>query len=98
MEIISASIDLTKIDKSKIVEGKKGQKYYNIGIIVNDEKNQFGQNVSLFDDQSKEEREARKPKNYLGNGKSVWSNNKNIDVPDEEIATSNKKDSSGLPF
>ena len=98
MEIISASIDLTKIDKSKIVEGKKGQKYYNIGIIVSDEKNQFGQNVSIFDEQKKEEREARKPKNYLGNGKSVWSNNKNIDVQDEEIAVSNKKENIDLHF
>ena len=28
-QIINASIDLSKIDKSKIVEGKNGAKYYN---------------------------------------------------------------------
>ena len=34
--LISANIDLTKIDKSKIYEGKKG-KYYPITIVLNDE-------------------------------------------------------------
>jgi len=72
MEIISASIDLTKIDKSKIVEGKKG-KYYNLTITVFDNKDQYGNNVSLTDKQDKEQREAKEPKNYLGNGRVVYS-------------------------
>ena len=39
--IIKTSIDLTKIDKSKIIEGKKG-KYLPITITLNDEVDQFG--------------------------------------------------------
>ena len=39
--IVSANIDLTKINKSKIYEGKKG-KYYPITIVLNDEPGQYG--------------------------------------------------------
>ena len=39
--IIKASINLNAIDKSKIIEGKKG-KYLPITITVNDEPDQFG--------------------------------------------------------
>lgn len=71
--IISASIDLAKINKSKIVAGKNGAKYYNILISVNDEKNQYGQDVSISENQSKEEREGGQKKNYIGNGKTIWT-------------------------
>ena len=71
--IISASIDLAKIDRSKIVVGKNGAQYYNIQINVNDEADQYGNNASVVTNQTKEEREAKAPKTYLGNGKTVWS-------------------------
>ena len=72
--IIAASIDLSKIDKSKIVEGKNGAKYYNFDITVNDEPNQYGQDVALSDKQTKEERQAKAKKTFIGNGKTVWKN------------------------
>ena len=79
--IISASIDLTKLDKSKIQttdkngnEFKNGAKYYNLDIIVNDDFDKFNNNVQLTDKQTKEQREAKEKKNYLGNGRVVWSN------------------------
>jgi hypothetical protein len=34
---------------------------------------QYGQNVSVFYAQSKEEREAKTNKTYIGNGKVVWT-------------------------
>jgi len=71
--IISASIDLAKIDTSRIVAGKNGAQYYNISINVNDEADQYGNNASVVTNQTKEEREAKAPKVYLGNGKTVWS-------------------------
>ena len=72
--IISASIDLNKIDRAKIVAGKNGAKYYNFDITVNDEPNQYGQDVALSEKQTKEEREAKQKKVFLGNGKTVWKN------------------------
>ncbi len=76
--IIAASIDLTKIDKSKIIEGKKG-KYLPITITINDEVDQFGNQGPIVVQQSKEEREAKVAKTYLGNVKVVWSNGNNVD-------------------
>lgn len=73
-KIISASIDLNKIDQSKIKQGKNGAKYYNITIMCNDTQDKFGNDVSIVDSQSQQEREAKKPKNYLGNGKTVYDN------------------------
>lgn len=79
-QLISLSIDLSKIDKTKIQTVdkngqpfKNGARYYNVTISVNDEKNDFGQDVSCYDNQTKEQREAKEPRNYLGNGKVIWS-------------------------
>ena len=71
--IISASIDLAKIDRSKITKGKNGQKYYSISISVNDEADKFGNDVAITAGQSKEERDAKAAKVYIGNGKTVWA-------------------------
>ena len=77
--LINVSMNLQNLPKEKFVEGKKGV-YYNFTISVNDETNQYGQNVSLFDSQTKEERETKTAKTYLGNVKVVWTNGNNVDV------------------
>ena len=74
MKVINASIDLTKIDKSKINNHQNGAKYYNITIYLNDEPNKFGQNVSIATSISKEERESGVKQTYIGNGKTVYNN------------------------
>ena len=71
--IISASIDVTKIDKSKLVAGKHGAQYYNFDIIVNDSTNDYGNDVSICEKQTKEQRTAKEKKVYIGSGKTVWS-------------------------
>lgn len=73
MKIIAGSIDLSKIDKTRIKEGKNGAKYYDISIIVNDEMNQYGQDVSITTGQTKEERAAKEKATYIGNGKTVYT-------------------------
>ena len=77
--IIATSIDLTKIPKDKIYEGKKG-KYLPITITVNDEVDQFGNQGPVVVSQSKEERDAKTEKVYLGNVKVVWTNGDNVAV------------------
>ena len=71
--IINFQIDLKKLPKEKFVSGKNGV-YLNLTMSVNDETNQYGQNASVFVNQSKEEREAKKKKEYVGNGMVVWNN------------------------
>jgi|TARA_B100000212_G_C27310369_1_gene505450 hypothetical protein len=81
--IISANIDLSKIDKSKIYEGKKG-KYYPITIVLNDEPGQYGDSGYIQTEQTKEERDAKAQKTYLGNVKVVWTNGQNVDTAARE--------------
>ena len=81
--IISASIDLTKIDKAKIYEGKKG-KYYPITVVLNDEPGQYGDSGYIMTEQTKEERDAKTQKQYLGNVKVVWTNGQNVTTAERQ--------------
>ena len=71
-QLFSASLDVSKITKSKLVQGQKGN-YANVTISINDEADQYGNLASIYESQTKEEREAKAPKVYLGNAKLVWS-------------------------
>jgi hypothetical protein len=77
--IIKTSINLGNIPKDKIFHGKKGQ-YLPITITLNDEPDQFGNQGPVCVEQSKEERDAKTPKTYLGNVKVVWTNGDNVDA------------------
>ena len=81
--IISANIDLTKINKSKIYEGKKG-KYYPITIVLNDEPGQYGDSGYIMTEQTKDERDAKTQKEYLGNVKVVWTNGQNVTTAEKQ--------------
>ena len=71
--IIKTSINLTAIPKDKIIVGKKG-KYIPIAITINDEPDQFNNQWYVTVDKTREERESRAAKSYLGNVKVVWTN------------------------
>jgi hypothetical protein len=77
--IIKTSINLNEIPKDKIINGKKG-KYLPITITINDEPDQFGNQGPVVVEQSKEEREAKTQKTYLGNCRVVWTNGDNVDT------------------
>jgi hypothetical protein len=77
--IIETSINLNEIPKHKIVDGKKG-KYLPITITINDEVDQFGNQGPVTVKQSKEERESKASKVYLGNVKVVWTNGTNVET------------------
>jgi hypothetical protein len=77
--IVNFSIDLTKIPKDKIIDGKKG-KYLPLTLTLNDELDNFGNNGPVTVAQSKEEREAKTAKVYLGNAKVNWTNGQNVNV------------------
>ena len=95
--LINVSLRVDKLPKEKFVSGKDGAVYYNFTIGVNDESNQYGQNVSLTDSQTKEEREAKKPKTYLGNGNVVWTDG-NIKVADKKVEATKELVTDDLPF
>ena len=68
------------------IKGKDG-KYKNYTISISDTPDKYGQNVSMFTEQTAEERAAKSPKNYIGNGKVFWTDGK-ISVPVKEVAES----------
>ena len=76
--IIKASINLNVIPKDKIYNGKKG-KYLPITITLNNEPDQFGNQGPVVVEQTKDERDAKAAKTYLGNVKVVWTDGQNVD-------------------
>ena len=69
---ISASIDVTKIDKEKLVKGKKGT-YLNITAFVDTEnKDQYDNNGMVTQSTTQEEREAGTRGVILGNTKVFY--------------------------
>lgn len=94
--VINGSIDLSLIEKDKIIVGKKKRdngtvgKYYNIALIETPG-GQFG-DFMIVAEQSKEEREKKQRSVILGNGK--YSKKK------EEAAESSSEGSEGddAPF
>ena len=94
--LMNASIRVDKLPKEKFIKGKDGAVYYNLTISVSDE-TRYGNNVAITDSQTKEEREAKKPKNYLGNGKVVWTDG-NIMLAEKEVQVEQVADTEDLPF
>lgn len=77
------------------IKGKDGYKNYTIS--VSDETNQYGQNVVMYEAQTKEEREAKQPKKYIGNGSVVWTDG-TIKVAEKKDKPQETKESDILPF
>jgi hypothetical protein len=101
--IIKASINLSEIPKDKVIVGKKG-KYLPVTITINDEVDQFGNQGPIVVAQTKEEREAKQNKTYLGNVQVVWTNGDNVaaaprqDQPAQAAPVGQPAPADDLPF
>ena len=98
--LLNISIRVDKLPKEKFVQGKNGAVYYNATVSVNDDTNQWGQNVAVTDSQTKEEREAKAPKTYIGNGKVVWTdgNIERAEQQEQQAPAPVQAESNDLPF
>ena len=61
--LITAKIDVKKIDKAKLYKGERGT-YLNLTIWINDTPDQYGNDISIQQRTGKDD-----PKIYLGEGK-----------------------------
>lgn len=78
---------LLKVAKAKQLKGVE------ITVSIADTENQYGQNVSGYVSQTKEEREAKKPRYYVGNGKTFWKDtNEEVKAVEAEVVNDD------LPF
>ena len=87
--ILSGSINLSAIDKTKIVTAKNGNQYLNLTMMGQNE-SQYGNNIWITQSQSKEEREAKQKSNSLGNGSVRWIGG-DITVAERNEVTNNEQ-------
>lgn len=87
----------------KIVETlkKKNEKGVDITVSIGDEPNDYNQNVSAYVSQTEEQRKDKKPRFYIGNGKTFWTDGKIVAVtkePKRETPAQSQPEDDGLPF
>lgn len=75
-----ASIGIKKEKLLDLMNSTQGE-WLNLTIDVKDDIDKFGNNVSIYEQQTKEERDAKASKNYLGNGKVFWTDGKVTAAP-----------------
>ena len=97
-----SSIISVGINKNKIQFNEAG--WANVTVFLNDETKVYGQNASAAMDQTKEQREAKEAKQYIGNGKVVWTDGtitvaerveQGVEAKEQSMAGREKPD---LPF
>lgn len=88
------NLRVDKLPKENFVKGKDGAVYCNITIAINDE-SRFGNNIAATVPQSKEEREAKKAKQYIGNGSVFWTDGTIVLAEREAVV---EESDSNLPF
>ena len=96
--MINISICLSDIPKEKIQTAKNGKKYLPL---TNDKKRQldtYGQTHTVYINQSKEEREAKAEKVYIGKGKEFKFNKKKKKEPAKKTSDLGINASDDLPF
>jgi hypothetical protein len=93
--LISLSIDATKVTKARMKDGK----YINITINISDEVDKYGNNVSAWENQTKDERDSKAKRNYLGNGRVLFTEG-DVFKPGKQEESSNhtEEDNSDMPF
>lgn len=68
--MITLKIDVTKIDKSRLFKGAKGT-YLDIVVYENDTPDEYGNEFSVKQSCSKEDRDNGVKMPYIGNGKNI---------------------------
>lgn len=67
----------------------KNEKGVEITVSINDDTNNYGQNISAYVAQSKEQRESKKQRFFVANGKTFWT--------DGSIKVAERKDAVNAP-
>ena len=97
--LINFSLDVKSLPQEKFKQYPNGKVYINLTMSVNDE-TRYGNNTGIYVSQTQEEREAKKKKTYLGNGKVVWNNGTivNAEKQVQEAVQEHPAEADGLPF
>ncbi len=69
--LININLCLSDIPQDKIFTSKNGKKYLSICVTDRKEADQFGNDLTAYVNQSKEEREAKQPRKFIGTAKNL---------------------------
>ena len=88
------SINLSDLKPEDIRKSENGKNYLNITCVARKEPDNFGHNVVVYISQTKEEREAKNDKKYIGNAKHLsFDNEDKVELP-----SLSQKEFDDLPF
>jgi basic membrane lipoprotein Med (substrate-binding protein (PBP1-ABC) superfamily) len=97
-KIINCSIDVKMIDKSKIKIHANGSHYWNFTVKERKEPDQYGNTHYIVETQTKDERDAKTPQNYLkSSGKEMVFANGTASAQAQQVANAADEDDD-LPF
>ena len=98
--MITLSICLSDLPKEKIQTANNGKKYINLVVDKRKEAGKYGETHTLYVSQSKEEREAKEDKKYVGSGKEYVYNGQHNNSTQSSGHQSKEQEQSndGLPF
>ena len=94
--MINFSICVSDIPKEVITIAKNGKKYVNLTLVPLKAKDEYGRTHTIYLTQSKEDREAKKTKTYVGSGREL-NFEKTAENSFEKEVTPEQTDSD-LPF
>ncbi|WP_321001812.1 hypothetical protein [Butyricimonas paravirosa] len=97
-DFISISICLSDIPKDRIKAADNGKKYINLAVTRMKEPDKYEQTHTVFVSQSKEEREAREDKIYVGKGKEINFTPSGATVQSVESMPAMGPEEDDLPF
>ena len=85
-------INLKKIDKSRIFEGKDGNKWIDVTLWLSDDPDEYGNEMAIQQSTKKDE-----SKIYLGNAKAWEARQENKPGPENKEGVFQKSDINDLP-
>jgi len=90
-------IKLETLETLVSVLKKKSEKGISIDISINETSNDYGQNLSAYISQTKEQRDEKKPRFYVGNGKCFWTDGKIEIAKKKEVHEAKPIDNGQVP-
>lgn len=99
-DFISVSVCVTDIPKSAIKVADNGKKYINIVVASRQNEGKYGETHTVYMSQSKEEREAKMEKCYIGSGKAYQPKAASPVTTEsiEQMPAISEEEASDLPF
>ena len=96
--MITLNICLSDLPKEKIQTASNGKRYINLVVDKRKEAGKYGETHTLYVSQSKEERESKEDKKYVGSGKEYVYNGQQSNTTQASARNEQQQNNDGFPF